>query len=109
MTNAVRRMKPPSRPFSRLAAPSSSSMYCSARCSASALTATGSSVLTAASARASIDLDALFGEVLQRPGMERDRRRRRLLALELEVERFLVHRDDVVLLVEDRLDDVVGG
>ena len=40
-------MKPPSRPFSRLAAPSSSSTYCSARCSASALTATGSSVLTA--------------------------------------------------------------
>ena len=34
---------------------------------------------------------------------------RRLLVLELEVRRFLVHGDQVVALVEDRLDDVVGG
>src|SRR4051812_33259789 len=107
MTKATRRTKPPSQPFSLLAAPSSSSTYCSARSSASSLTAAGA--CTDTSPRRSVDLDALFGEVLQGPGVERDRAGRRLLALELEVDRFLVHRDDVVLSVEDRLDDVVGG
>src|SRR5205809_7987784 len=100
-------MKPPSAPFSLLAAPSSSSMNCSALSSASSLTATGGVVLTPGPR--SVDLDALLGEVLHGPGVERDRRGGGLLVLELEVERLLVHRDDVVLAVEDRLDDVVGG
>src|SRR5690242_21809135 len=92
-------------------------MNSSARSSASAETAlpgaAGSGLLMVGGGRPrespSVDLDALLGEVLDRPRVERDRRRRRLLALELEVGRFLVDGDDVVLAVEDRLDDVVGG
>src|SRR5215208_8194773 len=109
MTKAVRRTKPPSAPFSLLAAPSSSSTYCSARSSAASLTAAGSWIDTPTFEAGSVDLDALFLEVLQRPRMKRDRRGRGLLVLELEVRRFLVHGDDVVLAVEDGLDDVVGG
>ena len=37
------------------------------------------------------------------------RRRRGLLVLELEVLRFLVHADQLVAVLEHRLDDVVGG
>ncbi len=41
--------------------------------------------------------------------MERNRRGRGFLALELEILGFLVHADQIVAVLEDRLDDVVGG
>src|SRR5678815_4460160 len=88
ITKATRRTKPPSQPFSLLAAPSSSSTYCSAFSSASALTTAGSWAVTPPPR--SVDLDALFRVVLQGAGVERDRRRRLLLVVELEVDRFLV-------------------
>src|SRR5256885_10983852 len=53
--------------------------------------------------------DALFREVLHRAGMPGDGRRVLLLVLELDVLGFLVRAHQVVLVVEHRLDDLVGG
>src|SRR5688572_10938160 len=57
----------------------------------------------------SLHLDALLLEVLERTRMPRQRARRGFLVLELEVLRFLVHGDQILLVLEDRLHDVVGG
>src|SRR5688500_20189200 len=99
-------------------------MKASALCSASSLTAPAGTVTPTApgtapgapdcpgggplKARRSIQLDAFFGKVLHRAGMEWDRRSGGLLVLELEVLSFLVHVDQVGALVDDGLDDVVG-
>src|SRR5439155_12273748 len=48
-------------------------------------------------------------EILDRAGMEGNRRSGGLLVLQPEILRLFVHGDQVVALVEDRLDDVVGG
>src|SRR5690349_17920637 len=108
MTTAVSVMKKASRPLSLLAAPSSCSMYSSALARAAASRSALSCALSAWwSAMASVQLDAFFGEELDRAGMPRDRARVLLLVLQLEVLRFLVDRDDVRLVVEGGLHDVV--
>src|SRR5688572_14383323 len=55
----------------------------------------------------SVQLDALFLEILERTGMPGDRRSSGLLILELDVLRLLVREDQVGALVEEGLDDVV--
>src|SRR3954464_1426591 len=100
-------MKTASRPLNLLAAPSSCSMYSSAFCSAAASMSALNCALSAwCSLMPSVQLDAFFGEVLDRARMPRDRARFLLLILQLEVLGLLVHRDDVGLVVEHRLDDV---
>src|SRR4051812_7768397 len=108
-------MKTASAPRNLLAAPSSCSMNSSAFFRLSSVTTTASETATRwgsfmrGARSGSLDLDALFRVVLQRARMERDRRSGGLLVLELDVLGFLVDRDDVGLVVEDRLGDVVGG
>src|SRR6478735_8971931 len=100
-------MKTAIKPLNLLAAPSSCSMNSSAFCSAASLTASLSATFSAwccviCSRRArSVQLDAFFREVLDGAGVEGDRRGRGLLAFQLEVLRFLVHGDQVGLLLED--------
>src|SRR5258706_6907169 len=60
-------------------------------------------------ASALTNLYAALSKILDRAGMERNRRGRGLLVLQPEILRLLVHGDHVVALVEDGLDDVVGG
>src|SRR5688572_10779075 len=114
-----------SQPTSRLWTPSSRSIISSARASASRLTSaegwcrrTVSSLITKKPRRAhpaglglarqrSVDLDAFFGEELDRPGVPRNRRSLGLLVLELDVLGLLVHPDQLVAMVEHGLDDVV--
>src|SRR5690349_3860376 len=97
-----------------LAAPSSASMYSSAFCRLSAETAAASESDTrdgsfmSGNPRVSVDLHAALGEVLERSRVVRDRGGVRLLVLQLEVLGFLVDGDQLVLLVEQGLDDVVG-
>src|SRR3954462_5592166 len=88
--------------------PSSSSMSASARFSASSLIAAPGCALIAWQ-RALFELDALLREVLDRAGVPWNRRGFLLLVLELEVLGLLVHEHQVVLMVERRRDDVVGG
>src|SRR5512134_3446592 len=116
----------PSAPRSRLTAPSSCSMYCSAFCRASAETAVTSSApprLSAMSQRERgvdrprsrlalgwdrlVQRDAFFGEVLLRARMVGNDRGAAALVLELEVPRFGVNAHEVVLTLDQRLDDVV--
>src|SRR6478735_9213839 len=101
-----------SQPLNLLAAPSSCSMYSSAFCRAaasmSALSWARSAGWSLPVMPGSIQLDALFGEVLHRAGMPGNGRGVLLLVLQLEVLGLLVHRHDLRLLVEDGLDDVVG-
>src|SRR5205823_1002840 len=52
--------------------------------------------------------DAFFLEIFQRAGMERDWRAVLHLVIERETLGFLVNRDDVGLLLHQRLDDGVG-
>src|ERR1700712_3621864 len=52
--------------------------------------------------------DALFLEIFQRAGMERDRRALLHLIVEREAFGFLVHGDDVGLFLHQRLDDGIG-
>src|SRR4051794_14625601 len=94
-------------PVNLLAAPSSCSMNSSALCKASSVTAPASDMETrwgsfmGPAMRSSIHLHAFFGEVLERARMERDRRGRALLVLELDVLGFLVHGNQFGLLLED--------
>src|SRR5690348_10754931 len=112
------------RPVNRFWTPSSCSIISSARFSASSLIAGSGSPMRAVSwlikekprgdgarlAGASLlDLDALLGEVLGRAGMPGHRRGGRLLVLEPDVVGFLVHAHQLVLVLEHRLHDVVGG
>src|SRR5260221_21870 len=60
-------------------------------------------------ASALANLYAALREILDRAGMERNRGGGGLLVLQPEILRLLVHGDHVVALVEDGLDDVVGG
>src|SRR6185295_11865827 len=129
MTTVTAMTKPASAPVSLFWTPSSRSIICSARCSASALiSAAGwcSSVTSsliaspemkspargpggAAVPPGSVDLDALLAEVLHRARVPGQRRGFGLLVLELEVLRLLVHANQLVAVVEHRLEDVVGG
>src|SRR3954465_5548266 len=52
--------------------------------------------------------DTLFLEILHRAGVERDRRAFLHLVIERETFGFLVHGDDVGLLLHQRLDDGIG-
>src|SRR5688572_25042379 len=127
MTIVTASTRPASHPRCRFCTPSSRSIISSARLSASALTsaagwcrrATSSltgflstkspaRVLDGASTRPALpELDALFREILDRARVPRDRRVLRLLVLELDVLRLLVDADEVLAVVEDRLDDLV--
>src|SRR5882672_9813978 len=55
------------------------------------------------------NLHAPLCKILDRAGMEGNRRSRGFLVLQPEILRLLVHGDHVVTLVEDGLDDVVRG
>src|SRR5687768_5396615 len=119
-----------SQPVSLFCTPSSRSIISAARFSASSLTSAAgwcsratSSVMAPPTnekappaswtglARSAflVELHAFLGEVLHRARMPGQRRGVLLLVLELEVLGFLVHPDQLVAMVEDRLDDVVGG
>src|SRR3954469_22893074 len=105
MATAVSITNTASQPLSLLAAPSSCSMYSSAFFSAVSLTASLRATRSATRScwvmlLRSIELDALFGEVLHRAGVPRDRGRVLLLVLQLDILGLLVHRDDVGLVVE---------
>ena len=50
---------------------------------------------------ASVNLHALLSEIFNRTRMKWNWRSRRLLILQLEVLRFLVHRDHIRFLIED--------
>src|ERR1044072_5662182 len=52
---------------------------------------------------------APLGKILDRAGMEGNRRSGGLLVFQLEILRLLVHGDQVFALVEDGLYDVIGG
>src|SRR5712692_9947736 len=54
------------------------------------------------------NLHAPLLKILDRAGMERNRRSGGLLVLQPEILRLLVYSDHVVALVEDGLDDVIG-
>src|SRR5687767_4697469 len=127
MTTATVATSAASQPESLLWAPSSRSIISSARASASLLTSAAgwcrrrvSSLITKKPRRSlrtglrsawcsSVDLHALLGKELDRPGMPGDRGRLALLILELDVLGLLVHADQLVAMVEHRLDDLVGG
>src|SRR6266852_7119847 len=104
-------MNPAIRPVNLFCTPSSCSISSSARLSASSLiSAAGwrmrpsSSLMRGASAY----FDAFLAVVLQRPRVERNRRCRGLLILELDVLRLLLHADQIVSMLEHRLHDVVS-
>src|SRR3954451_8795875 len=108
MTTAVSVMKIASRPRSLLAAPSSCSTYPSAFCNAAASMSALSCARSAWWSAMSVQLDAFFGEVLDRAGVPRNGARVLLLVLQPEILRLLVHGDDVGLVVEHGFHDVVG-
>src|SRR3954465_15101633 len=115
-------------PVSRFCTPSSRSIISSARASASALTSfAGWCSLATSSVIAPLrkkkprlarglfvlsfllfELDALLGEVLDRARMPWNRRGIGLLVLHRDVLRLFVRADQLVALVEERLDDVIG-
>src|SRR5216684_1627598 len=104
-------MNPAIRPVNLFCTPSSCSISSSARLSASSLISAAGWWIRASSSLmrgASVYFDALLAVVLQRPWVERNRRRRGLLILELDVLRLLVHADQIVSMLEHRLHDVVG-
>src|SRR5688500_6610050 len=128
MTTATVATSAASQPTSLLWTPSSRSIISSARASASRLTSaagwcrrTVSSVTAKSPAgrsgrgfgsrqeKGSVDLDALLGEELDCAGVPGNRGSLLLLVLELDVFGFLVHADQLVAMVEYRLDDVVRG
>src|SRR3954471_16392986 len=116
-------------PVSRFCTPSSRSIISSARASASALTSfAGWCSLATSSVIAPLrkkkprlargfirsfsfllfELDALLGEVLYRTRMPWNRRGICLLVLHRDVLRLFVRANQLVALVEERLDDVIG-
>src|SRR5262245_6209815 len=108
----------PAKPARRLAAPSSCSMNSSAlrRASADTPASAGASaglvstltLFPRTTARRSVHLHALLDEVFYRARMERHARLGHALVLQLQLVRLAVDRDPISLLVERRLDDVVG-
>src|SRR5712691_11525515 len=105
-------MNPAIRPVNLFCTPSSCSISSSARLSASSLISAAGWWMRASSSLmrgASVYFDALLAVVFQRPWVEGDRRRGGPLVLELDVLRLLVHADQLVLVLEHRFHDAVGG
>src|SRR6266480_647813 len=124
-------MKSPSRPRNLFWTPSSCSMSSSTRLSPSSLISAAGWVMRAISslmahpssttrrpqqtepgllrALALLQLDSLLGEVFDRPRVPGNRRGFLFLVLEPEVLRILVDADQFFLVLEDRLEDAIGG
>src|SRR5664279_4770063 len=68
--------------------------------------ATAQAVATARAA--ALHLHAFFGVIFYRARMPRDRRVRRDLLGKVDVLGFAVHRDQIVLVLDEGLDDRVG-
>src|SRR3954468_19991713 len=96
MSTASAVMNQPQAPPKRWVAPSSCSTSASTCLSSSALSAASSAALAAgfpgSTMAALLDLDALLGEVAQRPRVIGDRREGQLLVLRRHVDRRLVGR-----------------